>query len=197
MPIANAPRARSPYTVFHGGRFVCLAPDLYALRAVLQDIEGQHRELFQAEERRRAQRLHYGLMAGRQIPETPPIQVVDRRGEVRQELSSAWRIAHYFNRNPNRQGPMRLEDPFWDAEVRPRGLPIPGTGERPRYSRAYLRRPKTQRSRRLGFPLFEDGEPEFRGARRPRDLPTLWDDLPRRSRKDRSWKNFRATQWKS
>ena len=130
----------------------------------------------------------------RDLPEKPPIQVVDNRGEVRPELSSAWRIRHCFNRKA--KGTPVLEDFPWDGDTRPRGMPVEGTGQRPRYSRAYLRRPKTQHDRRLGFPLFEDGEPEFRGARRPRDLPTLWDDLPRRSRKDRSWKNFRATQWR-
>jgi hypothetical protein len=193
MPIANAPRSRSPYTVHQGGRFVCQAPDLYALSAVLEELDTRFQAIRQQEEARRAQGLRFGGL-WRDLPEKPPIQVVDNRGEVRPELSSAWRIRHYFNRKA--KGTPVLEDFPWDGDTRPRGMPVEGTGQRPRYSRAYLRRPKTQHDRRLGFPLFEDGEPEFRGARRPRDLPTLWDDMPRRSRKDRSWKNFRATQWR-
>lgn len=47
MPITNAPRSRSPYTVHQGGRFVCQAPDLYALSAVLEELATR----FQVEER--------------------------------------------------------------------------------------------------------------------------------------------------
>lgn len=100
-----------------------------------------------------------------------------------------------------------LEDPFhriysypwdahtpWNEDLRPRGQPIPGTGKRGPY--CYYRYPRTQRDRRLGYPVYEEGEPPIRGNRIPRMLPTCWEDLPRRSWRDRSWKRFRDTQWR-
>jgi hypothetical protein len=45
--------------------------------------------------------------------------------------------------------------------------------------------------------LLDEGEPVFRAARNRHNLPSAYDDCPISGRRDRSWKRFRTTRWKS
>lgn len=193
MHIAPSPRQRAPYSVYNGGVLVCRCPDLYALCRALDEINARNRAVREQHELRRAQAVRFGLWAN--VPNTPRVTVVDARGELREDLSTPYRIRYLYNRKT--KGTPVLEDSIWDGEIRPRGKAVPGTGRRKRYSRGYLRYPGTQRDRRLGFPVKDEGEPEFRGERRAHTLPTFWDDIPRSAYKNRSWKRYRKTQWRA
>ena len=83
---------------------------------------------------------------------------------------------------------------LWTAELRPRGVVIPGTGKHV-WCSSY-RHPKTQAERRKAFRLADEGEPPIRGPRLPNHLPNLWDDRVR-PLNQRSWKHFRKTRWKT
>lgn len=188
----SAPRC-APYSVFVSGRQVACAPDLLSLHSVLSDlrVEWEHERARLTQQRAQA-RCEFAF--ARPLPDYPRPQVFDARGVERGEFNSAYGILWFFGCKLERLG--SVVDHGWDGDHRPRGEPVPGTGARGSYGRRYYRRPATQPQRRQAFVIAEDGEPEFRGARRLRSLPTYWDDVPRRSWRDRSWKNFRATQWK-
>lgn len=71
--------------------------------------------------------------------------------------------------------------------------PIPGIHNRCSIGR-YFRRMRTQNERKN----FYAADPEFtRGRRRPRQLPTWWDDKIRTDQKSTSWKNCtkKSKQW--
>lgn len=185
-----AARPRAPYRVYRGDAFVAAAPTLEHLCQLLEALEQQDLAARQAFEVARDRRPGVFLV---DRPAPPRPHVIDARGAERDDLCAPWAIRHYFNHG-TKTAPRLAEWP-WDGDVRPRGAPVPGTGRRARYGRCYLRYPSTQRDRRLGHAVVEDGEPLPRGARRPHAIPNAWDDLPRRDRKDRSWKRHRATQW--
>lgn len=188
----HRPPCRAPYTVYRGAKFIGRVTDLTQLCALLGTLEDLAATQRLAAETAR----HHALTCGApwyDLPATVPLSVIDGRGLERPDLRSSGHIRHGFNHG-TRAAPCLAEWP-WDGDIRPRGMPVPGTGVRGRYVQNYLRQPRTQRDRRLAQPVREDGEPDFRGARRPRALPSCWDDLPRRSWRDRSWKHFRATQW--
>lgn len=54
----------------------------------------------------------------------------------------------------------------------------------------YLRHVRTTQERREWFA----SDAPLRGARSPKNLPTYWSDIWRKTQ--RSWKKFRKTQWK-
>jgi len=73
--------------------------------------------------------------------------------------------------------------------------PVPYVHRR-RYGRYHRRIATRGEHRAAANVLPEEGEPPFRGARNPRNLPSAWDDRPISGRADRSWKRFRTTRWK-
>lgn len=188
----SAPRC-APYSVFIDDRLVARVPDLVSLHSFLTTQRARWEEERTRLTQQRA-RHACGFAFARPLPDYPHPQVIDARGVERQEFCSPHRILRFFDCKLQRLG--RMADHGWDGDHRPRGEPVPGTGARSSYGRLYYRRPATQGQRRQAFVIAEDGEPEFRGARRRSSLPTYWDDVPRRSWRDRNWKNFRATQWK-
>ena len=81
-----------------------------------------------------------------------------------------------------------------------RGLPIPGTGARRRYSSGYRGFAVNISMRAAEAALADDladwGAPHARvGRTRSHDLPQVWDDVAWRGDR-RSWKDHRATQWR-
>lgn len=114
---------------------------------------------------------------------------------LRNEYDDVLTIADFdVQVNNNKATPfVRHDYKFWNGEGA-----IPGTGKRKRYGR-WLRSPKTTAAIRSSLSVVkEDGEPEFRGARRRGycTLPTRWDDIYKESYQDRNWKGFRKQQWK-
>ena len=86
-------------------------------------------------------------------------------------------------------------------EAAERGLPIPGTGRRRRYSSGYrgFRRNATMRAAESGLTadLRDWGvEGVHVGRTRTHLLPRVWDDVPYRSGRRGGWKEHRATQWR-
>jgi len=85
-------------------------------------------------------------------------------------------------------------------EAADRGLPIPGTGRRGRYSRGYRAYRTNIAMRAAEAALADDleawGVPHARvGRSRAYDLPQVWDDVPWRADR-RSWKHYRPSQWR-
>lgn len=81
-----------------------------------------------------------------------------------------------------------------------RGLPIPGTGSRRRYSSGYRAYRTNMAMRAAEAALADDladwGVPDVRvGRRRAHDLPQVWDDVAYRTGR-RSWKLNRLTRWR-
>lgn len=85
-------------------------------------------------------------------------------------------------------------------EAADRGLPIPRTGRKVRYSRGY-RAYRANISMRaaeaaLADDLAEWGVEHARvGRTRALDLPQVWDDVPWRADR-RCWKDYRPAQWR-
>lgn len=81
-----------------------------------------------------------------------------------------------------------------------RGLPIPGTGARRRYSSGY-RDFRTNIAMRAAEASLRDDLADWGvanarvGRTRVHDLPQVWDDVEWRSNR-RSWKDTRRTQWR-
>lgn len=72
--------------------------------------------------------------------------------------------------------------------------PVPGTG-RSRVSH-YFRNIRYINAKRAAQYLADEGESAPRAARSVNLLPDAWDDLKIYSRRFRSWKQFRRTQWR-
>lgn len=64
--------------------------------------------------------------------------------------------------------------------------PVPGTGKVVRYSKSWLRYPRTQQARRDSCRPLEVDEPKVRAKRGYHSIPSAWDDYARE--KQRSWK---------
>lgn len=71
-------------------------------------------------------------------------------------------------------------------------------GSKPRGGH-WLRSPRTTRSCKQALNIergFEQQEPKCRAKQNHTNLPNAWDDRPVSCREDRSWKRFRAQQYK-
>lgn len=79
---------------------------------------------------------------------------------------------------------------FWNGNG-----PVPGTGKRRYYHSNYYRSFHSIAAKRDAVSVFED-EPKFRAKRNVKNIPEAWDDYPRSSCYDRSWKKFRKQQHK-
>lgn len=77
----------------------------------------------------------------------------------------------------------------WDREKDFRNGPVPGTGKRGHYSG--FRHPRTYQESR------ENQEWDVRPKRKPKNLPSVYDDYHRSDLRDRCWKRFRRTQYKT
>lgn len=188
-----APRC-APYAVYSDGKLVGRPqnlPKLYDLLLLVSERFYRTRQEYINSFRLRFPNPDVPVLW---VPVHPHVEVVDARGRVRDEFSSPRKILSYFNCQPSRLG--KMVDRGWDADHRPRGTPIPGTGKSTPYGRMFYRRPRTQSERRLSFVIKEDGEPAIRKSRRASGMPTFWDDLPRKGWRDRSWKRYRSHQWK-
>jgi hypothetical protein len=192
-PSIPAPRC-APYRVFADDLLVGSANTLESLYHLLDATHDRLRAERERLTALRARRLEAGVYL-RPVPELPQLCVLDARGTLREEFSSAWRLLWFFDCKAH--GLRARTDHGWNGDWRPRGEPVPGTG-RPhgRYGRNYYRRPGTQALRRQAYWIAEEGEPVPRGARGIRGLPTAWDDVPRRAWRERSWKRYRDTQYK-
>ena len=116
----------------------------------------------------------------------------------------AWKIEEHIN---NKETIIRVPW-FWRAPpgyvYEFRGGPIPGTGHGKWWFGSWYRRPKTTQEIRKTAGLLEDLKDEefqvkIRGRRRPRSLPTAWDDKSRsdyRTRKNWKTNSRRKKQWK-
>ena len=93
----------------------------------------------------------------------------------------------------NQRGPriswFKRRFPYWDGAG-----PVPGTGRSRHYR--YYRHPQTLNERRQSCRVREDNEPSIRAARNAHNLPTSWDDYPRRGTDNDNWKRYRKTRWK-
>lgn len=58
---------------------------------------------------------------------------------------------------------------------------------------SYHRKPKTAQEARAAFA----SPVAVRGKRTPRALPTSYSDIDVAARRDRSWKRYRAAQWRA
>lgn len=188
MHCKNVSRSLSPYSVFADGSLVARAPDIQGLFDVLKTLSDGLRE------QRRVVVYQEGLVATELPPSRVHVEVFDARGVLRPELASFWSLGRYFNVPSDKLH--RARDHGWDADHRPRGMPIPGTGRSSGYN--LLRSPSTQSERRQDFFYSEDGEPSpsIRPRRRAHHIPTAWDDDIRSDYGNRSWKRHRKTQWK-
>ena len=197
MPHVNPKRPCAPYAIFVGSSLVAHAPSLLVLYRIVDSISTRAFEAEKLAEVARARAVASGSLWGawrRAQPLRPCLHVVDARGIERQDLCSPWRIRWEFGSSDSALA--RATDPGWDGDIRPRGIPIEGTGRRVPYGRAHFRRPRTQRARRLAFHEKSEGEPPFRGAQRAPAQPTAWEDLPRRAQSNHSWKCHRKKQWR-
>lgn len=132
-----------------------------------------------------AGRRHYGA---RTID--ADYRVVDEWGVVRPDLEPHFMgtMAPYWNRAAD------ADATPWSAEVRPRGLPIAGTGRGRYRGRHWKHIAHTQAERRASCALeWEEGEVHIRARRNAVHLPSSWDESPRVI--ERSWKRHRKTQW--
>lgn len=180
-------RNLSPYTVIADGRFVDRARTISELFHVLRNLSQSLRD----QGRSIAFTNDYLDMG---IPDQTHVKVFDARGSERPELADYRAIHRRFNVSPGKLH--RVVDHGWDAEHRPRGFPIPGTGRSSGYG--FLRRPSTQSERRQAFLCSEEGEPvpSIRPRRRAHLIPNAWDDDLRSDYGHRNWKRHRKTQWK-
>lgn len=180
----------APYSVYLDEgrtRFVARVASLLELNDLLARLAEEHAEDYHRQEDRRNAAYRWGN-PWRYLPLYREFRavVVDCRGVLRADLNSSWNIRRFFS-------PLKSAIDFgWDGERRPRGFPVPGTGRRTAHC-SYMRYPKTQRDRRWGVAVSDEGEPPIRGPRTAKGLPTAWDDQPRN--KERGWKRHRATQW--
>lgn len=110
--------------------------------------------------------------------------------DVEQIINYAWNRHHQYRAE-------RARERWGNYEFR-RG-PISGLSKRRRWFKNSHRSPKTTQERRelSHWEVDEDIHDYKIKVRKDRnELPTHWDDLYRQSRRDRSWKNYRKTQWK-
>lgn len=178
-------RPCAPYAVFVASRsnLAGHAHSLAALHGLLCELSADRAQRFAERLQRRRDEFFLGA-ARNPIPGWPEFLVVDNRGELRPDLDDPRKIRRSFPAYKH------AIDGGWNGDVRPRGMPIAGTGVR--YGR-HRRHPQTQHERRWACPVMEDGEPTVRGRRRFRHLPSSWDDVARTNQ--RSWKSQRQTQW--
>lgn len=100
-----------------------------------------------------------------------------------------------------------LTIPVWRVQEAHRNLPNVSAPRNPWYryrgSKRYdgnggqFRNPRTQQERREARVLDGEGEVRIKLRRRRLGLPTRWDAIQFAARKDRSWKRFRKTRWRS
>lgn len=192
MPHTTQARSRAPYLVYAGEHFLFLAADLQQLHGFLLEREAAAAIQEKQALERRIRVVDRGA-PWYDLPAVPMVSVFDNRRDRRPDLASAGSIRHHFS--PRGRIAAHFVDRPWDGDIRPRGAPIPGTGRRVRYGRMYYRYPRTQRERRMGYSLIDEGEPGVRVARSAHVIPNAWDGLPRRGHEDRSWKRFRCKQW--
>lgn len=160
------PAPRAPYAIYIDGRLIERAKSLFDLHAALLK--------------------HENKLAGDELYVIDAANV--RREDLRRSFLIRWHFADFGTLSRS------AADFGWDGDFRPRGRPIPGTGVR-RRGRSY-RRPATQSERRYNQPLFDEGEPEIRGARKIHVIVNAWDDIWRDHWNKKSWKRFRRTQWR-
>lgn len=160
------PAPRAPYAIYLDGRLIERAKSLFDLHAALLKYE---KSVVDDE-----------------------LYVIDAANVRREDLCRSffirWNFACFGTLSRS------AADFGWDGDCRPRGRPIPGTGVR-RRGRSY-RRPSTQSERRHNQPIFDDGEPEIRDARKIHVIVNAWDDIPRNHWGAKNWKRFRKTQWR-